>query len=181
MALVVVSAAGLTCRAFRLLRMRVLPPYIVYFIGSCVGLALMVSVHTEQAALFGFFALISLITSAGSILLGIASMVIRWAQRRKAPGIETPIARPAVTTRASRSTPFDILISYGSRGKPPVRRRITVHEIEFDGAIPRALDAYCHLRKAPRQFIVARIVEMADAETGEVIADPGAWLAGRAR
>ncbi|HYW32448.1 MAG TPA: hypothetical protein VE869_13135 [Gemmatimonas sp.] len=55
------------------------------------------------------------------------------------------------------------------------RRRVTVRE--FDYAAPRGyLDVFCHLRNARRTFILDRVIEAVDPETGEVLASFHSWL-----
>ena len=76
---------------------------------------------------------------------------------------------------------FDVVLTYRARGRRPERRRVSVKTIHLGrtpGKMPTvtAIDGYCHLRRMPRTFKTGQIVELADAETGEVIADPAMWL-----
>lgn len=69
----------------------------------------------------------------------------------------------------------EIVIEYSSSKGDITTRKILVHELEYvtkkNKMIPRSLSAYCFVRKAPRNFIIDRILSAYDANTGEIIDD----------
>ncbi len=99
---------------------------------------------------------------------------------------EAPRSAPAsaegepVTAMEVRPPPFDVLLCYRDGRRAASERRVTIHRIVLapDAAgewqIER-LHGWCHLRRGARIFVFARIEELADAETGEIV-DPTAFL-----
>lgn len=75
---------------------------------------------------------------------------------------------------APRIEPLALFIAYVDAKGDRSQRRITVRHL-ID-APPTMLFAFCHERRAPRNFRLDRIAEVADAATGEVH-DPAALVA----
>lgn len=123
-------------------------------------------------------------------LIGTASAIQRWYSRYKAIRLEQKADAQAVAIAATlpptiTCPEFDILLTYAAKGKKPEDRRVTIHTLHIERndagrPVVTRFAGYCHLRHGPRTFNVTGIVEMADAETGEVIADHGEWLLNRA-
>lgn len=67
-----------------------------------------------------------------------------------------------------------ILTYRGSKGDPSVRL-VTCQRLDQAGG-QLYLWAYCHTRSAIRQFRADRIVELADADSGEVFGEPVSYL-----
>lgn len=74
----------------------------------------------------------------------------------------------------------EIVIEYSSSKGSVTTRKILVHELKYvkksKNLIPYAISAYCFVKKAPRTFIIDRILSAYDANTGEVIDDVPSYL-----
>lgn len=128
--------------------------------------------------------------------IGMVGVTGRWHARYKAIRLQQkaeaqaaaapPTVPPAPTLPPTITCPaFDVLVRYVAKGKAPEHRRVTVHTLhikhnEAGRPVVTQFAGYCHLRHGPRTFNVTGIVEMADAETGEVVADHSEWLLNRA-
>lgn len=67
----------------------------------------------------------------------------------------------------------DVLLKYRDAAGHVTDRRLTVHSVQGDSkSHPVYVDGYCHLQSAPRTFRIDRIVQLADAATGEVFRTP---------
>ncbi|GBF44472.1 hypothetical protein LPTSP2_37750 [Leptospira ellinghausenii] len=69
------------------------------------------------------------------------------------------------------------LIGYKDSKDNKTVRRITVKKIygsDYYGDL--YLDSFCHERQEPRTFVVSRIQELTDLETGEIIGDPTSYF-----
>lgn len=74
----------------------------------------------------------------------------------------------------------DILIRYADSRGEHSERRVTIREVlctEQEGRVSAlSVEGFCHVKKARRSFIVARMESIADPTTGEVITDLPAFL-----
>lgn len=74
----------------------------------------------------------------------------------------------------------EIVIEYSDSEGEITSRKIRVKEIKYDKQkrkmVPYSLYAYCFLKKAPRTFVLNRIISAYDAETGEIINDIPSYL-----
>lgn len=76
--------------------------------------------------------------------------------------------------------PTEIAIEYKNSKGELSNRRIRVNSIECNDKnnklVPQKLDAYCLERKMPRNFIIKRIMQAYNADSGEIIDDIYSYL-----
>ena len=108
----------------------------------------------------GDFALITLSRYAGEVAI----------RPPPAPDgfVAAPIDEGVRTSPPSNPIGQALLLHYVNAKQEVSRRRVTVRKITQGGGA-FYLNAYCHERKAPRNFRVDRIVELIDVATGEVL------------
>lgn len=70
----------------------------------------------------------------------------------------------------------DLIIDYVDGEGQTSHRRITTKRVVGWGHADAMVDAHCHERDAHRSFRVSRMQRVVAAETGEIIADPAAYL-----
>lgn len=97
---------------------------------------------------------------------------------------EDPAAGPVSQTLLSRVPQRDLDIRYAGSEAPRTLRRITLNHVQGERGtkgqvVFTRIEAYCHLRKAPRTFIVDKISSAVDPDTGEILSskkDVQNWL-----
>ena len=66
--------------------------------------------------------------------------------------------------------------TYRDRFDRVTHRRANVHVIHGDESDnPVAITAHCHLRRAERTFVLARMSNMVDLSIGELVESPMTW------
>ena len=107
------------------------------------------------------------------ITMTITTTVVEEAEEDEAElGTEDDWVEVAAEPVSSNAT-VDLIYRDGDGVK--TRRRVTIRE--FDYAAPRGyIEAFCHLRSGRRTFIMSRVVEAVDPETGEVLDSLHDWL-----
>ena len=88
-------------------------------------------------------------------------------------------ANPSTTTTQSLTGLRDLEILYGDNDGVITSRLVTLTAVEYDRETGQALkfEGFCHLRRAKRNFLPKRVLEMKDIATGERIADVDSFLA----
>lgn len=95
-----------------------------------------------------------------------------------APGINAELPKedasePLKTLVLDTAVPVNAIVYIGyqdAKGQVS-HRRITIHKLIPYGD-DMAISAYCHERKANRTFLISRVIEMYDLDTGEQIKNP---------
>lgn len=108
-----------------------------------------------------------------------------WSARPPAPEpTPSPAAYDPGPVLAKRLR-YDAVIVYRDRDGEHTQRRVTVLALHGDRdrrtgfVYARVVQAFCHLRREPRHFVVSRVAALADPETGEVfegVRDIARWL-----
>ncbi len=128
-----------------------------------------------------------------------AGMVVRWLQLGRRPQaavagtdiLSEPAAaevRPLVLKARrfnAEGLNADILLHYHGSDGHESDRLVTVRSLTGvvgnDGKLqPDHFTGYCHVKKAPRTFLVRNTLRAAEPDTGELIADLSGWLAMKA-
>ncbi len=99
-----------------------------------------------------------------------------------------PSANQSVVGQCSilaRDLALPVMLRYRDPAGHETSRRVTVDRLiggldRTGSAVVLEINGFCHLRRQPRSFMLGRILELADAETGEIIADPSVWLLAKA-
>lgn len=96
------------------------------------------------------------------------------------PEAQADIASPFwyASHNSGRAAEARIRVNYTDRGGRKTQREIDVKRFGWDGK-EGGLWAYCHARRDNRSFLISRISEAVDRDTGEVIENLGPWLESR--
>lgn len=82
-------------------------------------------------------------------------------------------AEPADAATASKS---DLFIRYVDANGAPSERRISIHGLKENSSGEFTIRAWCHERQDMRSFLISRVEEAVDPETGEIIDDLFDWF-----
>lgn len=117
----------------------------------------------------------------------LACKLIAWGlggfRREPAPGPQIILGDILAAEPISLTAPVqaEALIRYRSAEQEDTERKITVRALTLapagDGVFRLCkVEAYCHLRHAPRSFLPERISRLADPRTGEIASDVAGWI-----
>lgn len=96
-------------------------------------------------------------------------------QPRRLPRESEAAHRLIDALKHERAADTDFLIWYQDAGGAVTERSIAIRALELSGGLVY-VHALCRLRREPRSFRADRILEMANAETGEIVDHPNATL-----